>query len=214
MMEKMTMLSEDQGWGIAKTSRLMSKLMQGMKPTEDLTVSEWAAKYRRLSAETAAEPGKWRNERTPYLIDVMDAFNDPRVRHIVLVAASQVGKSECEINIVGYIIDENPGSILYIHPTVQDAKEFSKMRIGPLIRDCPSLRAKVADPILRDSRNTILQKAYPGGILTLTGSTEAHSLCSKPIRYVIGDEMDRWATNAGNEGNPWDLAMGAAEDVL
>lgn len=41
----------------------------------------------------------------------------------------------------------------------------------------------------------------------MCGSTEAHSLASKPIRYVIGDERDRWAKSAGNEGDPWRLAM-------
>ena len=41
----------------------------------------------------------------------------------------------------------------------------------------------------------------------MCGSTEAHALASKPIRYVLGDERDRWALSAGNEGDPWDLAM-------
>lgn len=190
-----------------KTERFMSSLMTGFLPPDDLTVSEWAEKNRRLSPEAAAEPGPWRNDRTPYLRDVMDSFSDPKVRHIVMVAASQVGKTEAELNIIGYIIDEDPGSILFIHPTVTDAKEFSKLRVAPMIRDSPSLKKKVADAKQRDSANTILQKSYPGGILTLCGSTEAHSLCSKPIRYILGDERDRWAASAGNEGDPWDLAM-------
>lgn len=137
----------------------------------------------------------------------MDAFTDPKVRHIVMVAASQVGKSEFLNNCIGYIIDEDPGSILFIHPTTIDAQEYSKLRIAPMLRDSPALRQKIAAPKSRDSHNTILQKAYPGGILTMCGSTEAHALASKPIRYVFGDERDRWATSAGNEGDPWDLAM-------
>lgn len=181
--------------------------MRALTPPDDLTVSEWAEKKRRLSAEASAEPGAWRNDRTPYLAEIMDCFNDPKVRHIVMVAASQVGKTEAELNMMGYIIDEDPGSILFIHPTVTDAKEFSKLRIAPMIRDCPTLRRKIADPKNRDSANTILQKTYPGGILTLCGSTEAHALASKPIRYVIGDERDRWASSAGDEGDPWELAM-------
>ena len=88
-----------------------------------------------------------------------------------------------------------------------DAKEYSKLRIAPMIRDCPTLRAKVAEKKSRDSGNTILQKSYPGGILTMCGSTEAHALASKPIRYVLGDERDRWAVSAGTEGDPWELAM-------
>ena len=185
----------------------IAKALAGMKPPDDLTVTQWAERHRRLSSESSAEPGPWRTSRTPYLREPMDAFTDPKVRRIVMVAASQVGKSELELNIIGYIIDEDPGSILFVHPTTIDAKEFSKLRIAPEIRDCPTLRRKVAAPKSRDSGNTLLQKTYPGGILTMCGSTEAHALASKPIRYVLGDERDRWATSAGNEGDPWELAM-------
>ena len=193
--------------GAARLNKAMRKVLAGMTPPDDLTVTQWAEAKRRLSAESAAEPGPWRTERTPYLREPMDAFTDPKVRHIVMVAASQVGKSEFLNNCIGYIIDEDPGSILFIHPTTLDAQEYSKLRIAPMLRDSPALRQKIAAPKSRDSHNTILQKAYPGGILTMCGSTEAHALASKPIRYVFGDERDRWATSAGNEGDPWDLAM-------
>lgn len=193
--------------GAARLNKAMRKALAGMTPPDDLTVTQWAEAKRRLSAESAAEPGPWRTERTTYLREPMDAFTDPKVRHIVMVAASQVGKSEFLNNCIGYIIDEDPGSILFIHPTTIDAQEYSKLRIAPMLRDSPALRQKIAAPKSRDSHNTILQKAYPGGILTMCGSTEAHALASKPIRYVFGDERDRWATSAGNEGDPWDLAM-------
>lgn len=191
----------------ARLNKAMQKALAGMTPPDDLTVSQWAEAKRRLSAESAAEPGPWRTERTPYLREPMDAFTDPKVRHIVMVAASQVGKSEFLNNCIGYIIDEDPGSILFVHPTTIDAQEYSKLRIAPMLRDSPALRNKVSPAKSRDSKNTILQKSYPGGILTMCGSTEAHALASKPIRYVFGDERDRWATSAGNEGDPWDLAM-------
>ena len=190
-----------------RLNKVIAKAMAGMLPPDDLTVTEWAEQNRRLSAESSAEPGPWRTERTPYLREPMNAWTDPKIRHIVMVAASQVGKSEFLNNCIGYVIDQDPGSILFVHPTTIDAKEYSKLRIKPMIRDCPTLRKKVSDPKSRDSGNTILQKTYPGGILTMCGSTEAHALASKPIRYVLGDERDRWALSAGNEGDPWDLAM-------
>lgn len=190
-----------------RLNQAIAEVMAGMQPPANLTVSEWAEKRRRLSTESSAEPGPWRTSRTPYLREPMDAFTDPKVRRIVMVAASQVGKSELELNIIGYIIDEDPGSILFVHPTTIDAKEFSKLRVAPMIRDCPTIRKKVVAPKSRDSGNTVLQKTYPGGILTMCGSTEAHALASKPIRYVLGDERDRWALSAGTEGDPWSLAM-------
>ena len=190
-----------------RLNAVITKALQSLRPPEDLTVSEWADKYRVLSSESSAEPGPWSTSRTPYLKDVMDAFSDINVRHIVMVSASQVGKSELENNIIGYIIEQDPGSILFIQPTMQDAREYSKLRIAPMFRDTPVLAKRIGPQKSRDSGNTILQKSYPGGILTMTGSTEAHALASKPIRFVIGDERDRWATNAGNEGDPWQLAM-------
>ena len=191
----------------ARLNRLLAKVLAGMTPPDDLPVTDWAEKYRRLSSESSAEPGPWRTDRTPYLREVMDSFTDPRIHHIAMVAASQVGKSEVLNNCIGYIIAQDPGSILFVQPTNVDAKEFSKLRIAPMIRDTPVLRERVVAPKSRETGNTILQKTYPGGILTMCGSTEAHALASKPIRYVFGDERDRWATSAGNEGDPWDLAM-------
>ena len=191
----------------AKLNAAIAGVLDSIRPPEDLTVVEWAEKYRRLSSEGSAETGPWRCDRTPYLREPLEAFTDPKVRRIVLVSSSQIGKSEFENNIIGYIIDEDPSSILFIHPTNVDAKDYSKLRIAPMIRDSPTLRKKVAAPKSRSGDNTILQKSFPGGILTMCGSTEAHSLASKPIRYVIGDERDRWAKSAGNEGDPWRLAM-------
>lgn len=192
---------------IDRLNNVISKAVSVMKPPDDLDVSDWADKKRRLSPEASAETGQWRTSRTPYLKEPMNTFSDPKIRRIVIVSSSQVGKSEAINNMIGYVIDQDPGSILFVHPTTVDAKEYSKLRIAPMFRDCVSLKSKVADPKSRTSNNTILQKSYPGGILTMCGSTEAHALASKPIRYVFGDERDRWAVSAGKEGDPWKLAM-------
>lgn len=188
-----------------KLNKAIGHSLRNFKPPEKLTVAEWADKYRRLPA-TAAESGPWRTSRTPYLREPMEAFSDPKVHHIVMVAASQVGKSEMELNIIGYIIDQDPGSILFVQPTLDDARKFSRLRIAPMIQDSKRLKAKVADVKAKDSGNTMLQKSFPGGMLTITGSNSASALASTPARYILGDERDRWAASAGTEGDPWALA--------
>lgn len=192
---------------MSRIDALISKSVSVLKPPDDITVSEWADRYRFLSRESSAESGQWRTSRTPYLKEVMDAFTNPAVKQIVFVSASQIGKSEAILNVVGYIVDQDPGSILYVFPTTIDAKEFSQMRIDTMIRDTPCLRGKFSEPKSRDSGNTVLRKSFPGGFLTLCGSQEAHALASKPVRYILGDEADRFAASAGNEGDPWLLAL-------
>lgn len=189
----------------AKLNTAIAPALQNFKPPEDLSVAQWADKYRKLPP-SSAEPGPWRTKRTPYLREPMQAFTDPKVHRIVMVAASQVGKSELELNIIGYIIDQDPGSILFVQPTLDDARKFSRLRVAPMIQESRKLREKVKNVNTRDSGNTILQKAFPGGMLTITGSNSASALASTPARYVIGDERDRWAASAGTEGDPWALA--------
>lgn len=189
-----------------KLNAAIGPAIRNFKPPENLTVAEWADKYRRLSPENSAEAGPWRTSRTPYLKKPMESFTDPKVKNIVMVAASQVGKTELELNAIGYIIDQDPGTILYVHPTLDEARKFSNLRITPMIRDSKQLKAKVADVKTRDSKNTILQKSFPGGMLMLAGSNAPAALASTPARYIIGDERDRWAVSAGTEGDPWGLA--------
>lgn len=151
-------------------NRTIKNALRYFKPPEKLTVDEWADKYRVLSPESSAESGPWRTERTPYLREPMKAFNDPKVQDITMVAGSQVGKSEMQLNIIGYIIDQAPGSILYIQPNLDAARKFSKQRVAPMIRDSKKLKSKVHNIKSRGSGNTILQKSFPGGILTMCGS--------------------------------------------
>ena len=183
-----------------------SRAFANYRPPENITVSQWAEKYRVLSRESAAEAGPWRNARTPYMVEIMDAFDDPRVHDLSVVAMSQTGKSELELNIIGKVIHQDPAPILYVQPDLGEAKKFSTVRVAPMIRDCKVLRNKVADVKSRDSKNTILQKSFPGGMLTMVGSQTPAALASMPVRYVIGDEIDRWADSAGAEGDPWELA--------
>ncbi len=192
---------------LKRLNKTISAALKHARPPENLTVSEWADRYRYLSPESSAEAGLWRTARTPYLREPMDAFTDPNVRRIVVVSSSQMGKSEFILNAIGYIIDQDPGSTLYIQPTVEDSKKFSNLRISPMIRDCPKLRGKVHNAKGRDAKNTTLQKAFPGGMLTLVGTNSPSGLASTPVRYVLADERDRFAESAGKEGDPFELAL-------
>ena len=190
---------------VKELNRVAHSALQFYKPPEKLTLDEWADKYRRLSPESSAEPGPWRTERTPYLREPMKAFTDPKVKDIVMVAGSQVGKSELELNAIGYIIDQAPCSVMYVQPNLDAARKFSRQRISTMIRDSKVLKSKVYNVKSRNSGNTILQKSFPGGMLTITGSESPSALASTPARYIIGDERDRWAKSAGAEGDPWEL---------
>lgn len=190
---------------VKEINQAIRPALQYYKPPEKLTLDEWADKYRVLSPESSAEPGPWRTDRTPYLREPMRAVTDPLVRAVIMAAGSQVGKSELELNAIGYIMHQAPGTVMYVQPNLDVTRRFSRQRISPMIRDTKVLRDRVQNVKSRNSGNTILQKSFPGGMLIMTGSESPSALASTPARYIIGDERDRWARSAGSEGDPWEL---------
>lgn len=189
-----------------KTVRLFKKIAAILSPPPELTVSQWADEYRRLSPEASAEPGRWNTDRAPYQRDIMDAVNDARCEDIIIMSSAQVGKTELILNIIGYYIDYDPSPILVLQPTLEMAQTFSKDRLSPMLRDTPALKGKVKDARSRDSGNTILHKTFPGGHITMVGANSPAGLASRPIKVVLMDEVDRYPASAGTEGDPIKLA--------
>lgn len=189
-----------------KTLKMFGEIVKAVSPPPILTVSQWADRYRRLSPESAAEPGQWNTDRAPYQREIMDSVNDPVCEDTVIMSSAQVGKTELVLNIIGYYIAYDPAPMLVVQPTIEMAQTFSKDRLAPMIRDTPILKGKVYDVKAKASGNTILHKIFPGGHVTIGGANSAASLASRPVRIVLMDETDRYPASAGSEGNPIKLA--------
>jgi phage terminase large subunit GpA-like protein len=187
--------------------RVLAKVLAMVAPPPKLTVSEWADKFRVLSEEASAEPGRWVTSRAEYQRGMQDATNDPRNEKVVIVASSQVGKTEMLNNVVGFTIAEDPCPMLLIQPTLDMAQVYSKDRLAPMVRDTPCLKGKIAPAKSKDSDNTILHKQFPGGHISMVGANSPAGLASRPIRKVLADEIDRYEASAGGEGDPMDLAI-------
>ena len=171
------------------------------RPLPRLSMSQWAEKYRVLSPEATANHGPWLNAMVPYLATIMDVVSDRTTQEIVVVSPSQAAKTELILNAIGYFTHQEPSPMLCVQPTVETAESFSKDRVAPMIRDCGALSALVAPARSRESNNTILSKAYPGGQLDMTGANAPSGLAMRPKRVVLLDERDRHPRSAGTEGD-------------
>ncbi len=183
------------------TLAMFERCLTVLKPPPDLTLSEWADRYRMLSAENSAEPGRWHTEKAPYQREIMDAISNPHIRKVVIMSAAQIGKTAMLMNMIGYYMHYYPAPILVMQPTLEMAQTFSKDFLAPMLRDTPVLRNMV-DTKSRYSGNTILKKNFPGGHVTIIGANSPASLASRPIKVLLADEVDRYPASAGTEGDP------------
>jgi phage terminase large subunit GpA-like protein len=177
------------------------------EPEPNLSVSEWSDAHRVLVSRSAAEPGQYRTSRTPYLRDIMDDLSARSpIRVVIFKKAAQIGASEAGNNWIGYVIDQAPGPMLLVQPTVDLAKRYSRQRIEPLIEASDRLKVKVAPSKMREPGNTMLMKEFVGGILVITGANSAVGLRSMPVRYLFLDEVDAYPGDVEEEGDPVQLA--------
>lgn len=175
----------------------------------ELLVSEWAERYRMLPEEGAAEPGEWRNERTPFLVEVMDCLS---VQHpcerVVFKKSIQVGGTEVLINALGYIMCHEPGPTMLLVPGIDMANRHSKQRIAPSIAASEEWSRHVRPARSRDSGNTTLVKEFDGGILVIATANSPTALRSMPVRFLLADEVDKYVRNLDGEGHALVLAEG------
>lgn len=160
-----------------------------------------------LSREDSNEAGKYHTDRAPYQKEPLDTIGHPNTRRATLIWASQLGKTLLMKIVIAYYMKHDPASILYLMPTLDMSRVFSKERISPMLRDVPALRGLVREPRAKDSTNQILHKTYPGGHLSMVGSNAPASLASRPVRIVIGDERAKYKLSAGDSGDPFALAV-------
>lgn len=185
-------------------------LARSYSPPPKLTVSQWADRFRFLPSESAAEPGKWNTGRVEPARGVMDAFSDPLIEKVTVMSSAQLLKTEALLNVIGYYAHGDPSPILILNPSVDMSEAFSKDRLSPTIRDTPVLKRLFSDKS-RDSNETILVKAFPGGRISMVGANAPAGLASRPIRIVLADEVDRFPASAGKEGDPVGLASERTE---
>lgn len=150
-------LTADLDLGFDGAEDLLRVWRQGMRPDPNLTVSEWADQHRWLSSRGAAEPGRYRTARAPYLREIMDALSPGHpAQRITFMKAAQVGATEAGNNWIGFVIHHAPGPMLAVLPSLELAKRTSRGRLDPLIADSPAIRERVNPARSRDAGNSML----------------------------------------------------------
>ena len=171
-------------------------------PPENITVSEWAENYRVLDSKTSALPGPWRNEKTPYLKEIMDELINYDTERIIFVKPTQVGGTEALQNMLGYVIQQDPSPTMIVYPTDILAKSISENRLEPMIMATRTLKS-----LYNKNESSQLELQFDGIYLSLAGSNSPSSLASKAIKYLFLDEVDKYPGSSKKESDPISLAM-------
>ena len=194
---------------MASINAIATTALLAFKPPEKLTLSEWADRFAYLSVESSAEGGRW--HILPYQKGIMDAITDPKLEQITVMKSARVGYSKILNHTIAYHIHQDPCPIMLVQPTIEDAQGYSKEEIAPMLRDTPCLRGLVSEAKAKDGANTILQKQFPGGMLSMVGANSPRGFRRVSRRVVLFDETDGYPQSAGAEGDQIKLGIRRTE---
>ena len=174
-------------------------LRSALRPPPPETVTEWAERCFVLPPD-AAEPGRYRVDRTPFAREILNTAGDPNVERIVFLKSVKVGGSTMTRIILGYWADREPGNTLLVYPDQSSAEENVADHIVPTFQRCPELRAHISRSPHDATKSAIRLR---GGMrIHAAWATAAQSLASRECRYVVFDETDKYPPFAGRDANP------------
>lgn len=184
-----------------RTRNLFVKAVKNaLKIPERLTVSEWAEKYRILDSSSNFK-GRWSNEITPYLIGIMDALNDPYIQEINFCKPTQVGGTEAMLNMLGWIISDDPAPAMVVYPTDDLAKDTVRDRLKPSLLKTEEIKGRYLERASNE-----LNLKFRGMTIYFRSAGSPSKLASKSIKYLFFDEIDKIGGATKKEASPYNLA--------
>ncbi|PZP97515.1 MAG: terminase [Variovorax paradoxus] len=187
----------------ARAAELLARMRRRfLAPPPRVDTAEWAGEFRYIAK--GSERGQWRNARTPYLVEPMQcasAFSP--FERVVLMFATQLGKTEILYNALMQRIHTDPQDMMMVQPTLQDAQDHSGQRFLPTVQQTPVMEGLVAVTRSRDESSSWRARSIQGGFaIFFAGANSASSLASKPLGFAVGDEIDKWPADVDNQGPP------------
>lgn len=180
----------------------IKKSLELLKPPEELTVSEWAGKYRFLDERSSSMPGKWKNEMTPYLVGIMDEFNNYQTEKIVFCKCTQLGGTEALNNMICFSVAQDPAPMMIVYPTSELADSVVEQRIKPMLK-----ASKETKKHFKERNSTKKELQFDNMYISIVGSNSPSELASRPIRYLFLDEVDKYPNESKKEADPISLAV-------
>jgi len=144
----------------------------------------------------------------PYLREVQDCLHpDHPSRRVVARWAAQLGKTTAMENWFAFVVDQAPGPMMVVFPTLDEATKFNRVKLQTMIDASKRLKHKVKPVSSRDeSGSTISFKRFAGGFCQIVNAGSSKGLQMLSIKYLAMDEVTGYANDVDGRGSPRDQA--------
>jgi phage terminase large subunit GpA-like protein len=185
---------------LANAERLALEAMAAaLDPPPPIDYLAWAE--RNVIIEDGSFPGPYNRTMFPYFDEILRALSpDDPCRFVTLMGSAQVGKTNiASIFTCGSLV-MGRGNFLYAHPTEDNARRWSKMKLAPMMRSTAVVREQFPYRT-RDIADSVSYKERKDGLATLliTGANSPASLSQVTIHFQVQDDLAKWEMNSAGD---------------
>ena len=175
-------------------------IAEAVRPPPKVDLLAWAEENI-VFEPGSAMPGPYDRRSFVYFDEPLRALGpDDPCRVVTLMGSAQLGKTVLgNVFALGYGT-AGRGTVMIIHPSIEGAARWSRMKLSPMMRSIPSVAAAFLQRA-RDAADSILYKERRDGLasLLISGANSAPSLSQVTAAYLLEDDLSKWEVNSGGD---------------
>ncbi|HLH95026.1 MAG TPA: terminase gpA endonuclease subunit [Xanthobacteraceae bacterium] len=185
---------------LANVERLATEAAAvALEPPPPIDYLAWAE--RNVVITEGSFPGPYNRKLFPYFDEILRALSpDDPCRYVTVQGSAQIGKTTLANIFTCGSITMAKGNFLYAHPTEDNARRWSKMKLAPLMRSTAVVR-ELFPQKSRDVADSVMYKERRDGLATLliSGANSPASLSQVTIQCQVQDDLAKWEMNAAGD---------------
>lgn len=187
---------------LANAERLFWEAIEAAcRPPARVDYLDWAINNIEFSKRESPEPGPYNPDRFSYFNEVLRALSpaDP-CRIVTLAKSAQLGGTVLANIFTGGSLVMDPGDLMYVHPTDNNAERWSKMKLTPMLRGTASLKALFPERSREGGNSTLYKERADGlGAILISGANSPASLSQVTVPRQVQDDLAKWEMNSAGD---------------
>ncbi len=172
-----------------------------LTPPPPVDLEQWAVDNIEFSERESPFPGPYNKDQFSMFSEILKALGpDDPCRTVTLIKSAQIGGT-----VLGNIftlgsLHLDPCDFLFVHPTEDNGKRWSRMKLAPMLKNTTALRALFPGKT-RDASDSLMYKERLDGrgAIQISGANSPSSLSQVSMRRQVQDDLAKWDTNAAGD---------------
>lgn len=177
-------------------------LAETLQPPPPIDFEAWAVANIRFSERESSFSGPYNPKLFPFFGEMLRALGpDDPCRIVTIAKSAQIGGTVlANIFCLGSIAMD-PGDFLYVHPTDDNARRWSRGKLTPMLMASASIGAMFPGSS-RSGKESILYKERTDGrgAIQISGANSPASLSQVSMKRQAQDDLSKWEIN--DAGDP------------